>query len=75
MPNKVQTGIRLALCEKSQSLRCLLDAKINSVEVRVVHAGEQIGKNFIYVHSNRVIKKYDFDMIYVAGPGHGGPAA
>jgi xylulose-5-phosphate/fructose-6-phosphate phosphoketolase len=29
--------------------------------------------NFIYVHLNRVIKKYDLDMIYVAGPGHGGP--
>jgi hypothetical protein len=30
--------------------------------------------NFIYVHLNRVIKKYDVDMFYVAGPGHGGPA-
>jgi xylulose-5-phosphate/fructose-6-phosphate phosphoketolase len=29
--------------------------------------------NFIYVHLNRVIKQYDLDMIYVAGPGHGGP--
>jgi xylulose-5-phosphate/fructose-6-phosphate phosphoketolase len=30
--------------------------------------------NFIYVHLNRVIKKYDLDMFYIAGPGHGGPA-
>jgi xylulose-5-phosphate/fructose-6-phosphate phosphoketolase len=32
------------------------------------------GQNFIYVHLNRVIKKYDLDMIYVSSPGHGGPA-
>src|SRR5438094_7402118 len=31
-------------------------------------------KNFIYVHLNSVINKYDLDMIYVSGPGHGGPA-
>jgi xylulose-5-phosphate/fructose-6-phosphate phosphoketolase len=38
------------------------------------HWGTTPGQNFIYVHLNRVIKKYDLDMIYVAGPGHGGPA-
>ncbi len=32
------------------------------------------GQNFIYVHLNRVIKQYDLNMIYVSGPGHGGPA-
>jgi xylulose-5-phosphate/fructose-6-phosphate phosphoketolase len=32
------------------------------------------GQNFIYTHLNRVIRKYDLDMIYVSGPGHGGPA-
>jgi putative hydrolase of the HAD superfamily len=32
------------------------------------------GQNFIYVHLNRVIKKYDLDMFYIAGPGQGGPA-
>src|SRR5256885_6539389 len=37
------------------------------------HWGTTPGLNFIYVHLNRVIKKYDLDMIYVAGPGHGGP--
>jgi len=31
------------------------------------------GLNFIYVHLNRVIKKHDLDMIYITGPGHGGP--
>ena len=40
----------------------------------VGHWGTTPGQNFIYVHLNRVIKKYDLDMIYIAGPGHGGPA-
>ena len=38
------------------------------------HWGTTPGQNFIYVHLNRVIKEYDLDMIYVSGPGHGGPA-
>ena len=37
------------------------------------HWGTTPGLNFIYAHLNRVIKKYDLDAIYVAGPGHGGP--
>ncbi|MBI2358745.1 MAG: phosphoketolase family protein [Deltaproteobacteria bacterium] len=37
------------------------------------HWGTTPGLNFIYVHLNRVIKKYDLDMIYICGPGHGGP--
>ena len=40
----------------------------------VSHWGTTPGQNFIYVHLNRVINKYDLDMFYVAGPGHGGPA-
>ncbi|HZL36290.1 MAG TPA: phosphoketolase family protein [Tepidisphaeraceae bacterium] len=38
------------------------------------HWGTTPGQNFIYAHLNRIIKKYDLDMIYVSGPGHGGPA-
>jgi xylulose-5-phosphate/fructose-6-phosphate phosphoketolase len=38
------------------------------------HWGTTPGQNFIYVHLNRVIRQYDLDMIYIAGPGHGGPA-
>jgi xylulose-5-phosphate/fructose-6-phosphate phosphoketolase len=38
------------------------------------HWGTTPGQNFIYVHLNRVISKYDLNMIYVSGPGHGGPA-
>ena len=37
------------------------------------HWGTTPGLNFIYVHLNRIIKKYDINMIYVTGPGHGGP--
>jgi xylulose-5-phosphate/fructose-6-phosphate phosphoketolase len=38
------------------------------------HWGTTPGQNFIYTHLNRAIKKYDLDMIYMSGPGHGGPA-
>ncbi|MBC7927757.1 MAG: phosphoketolase family protein [Bryobacteraceae bacterium] len=37
------------------------------------HWGTTPGLNFIYVHMNRVIRKYDVDAIYITGPGHGGP--
>ena len=37
------------------------------------HWGTTPGLNFIYVHLNRIIKQYNLDMIYVTGPGHGGP--
>ena len=38
----------------------------------VGHWGTVPGQNFIYAHLNRVINKYDLDMIYISGPGHGG---
>ncbi len=38
------------------------------------HWGTTPGQNFIYTHLNRVITKYDLNMIYLSGPGHGGPA-
>lgn len=41
----------------------------------VGHWGTTPGQNFIYAHLNRVIKKYDLNMIYISGPGHGGQAA
>ena len=40
----------------------------------VGHWGTTPGQNFIYVHLNRVIRKYDLNMLYISGPGHGGPA-
>jgi xylulose-5-phosphate/fructose-6-phosphate phosphoketolase len=49
--------------------------KLEHVKPLVVgHWGTTPGQNFIYVHLNRVIIKYDLNMFYVAGPGHGGPA-
>ncbi|HLJ48269.1 MAG TPA: phosphoketolase family protein [Bryobacteraceae bacterium] len=48
--------------------------KLEHVKPRLLgHWGTTPGLNFIYVHANRVIKKYDLNMIYIAGPGHGGP--
>lgn len=38
------------------------------------HWGTTPGQSFIYAHLNRVINKYDLNMIYLSGPGHGGPA-
>jgi xylulose-5-phosphate/fructose-6-phosphate phosphoketolase len=38
------------------------------------HWGTTPGQNFIYAHLNRVIRQHDLDMLYISGPGHGGPA-
>jgi xylulose-5-phosphate/fructose-6-phosphate phosphoketolase len=38
------------------------------------HWGTTPGQNFIYAHLNRIIRAYDLNMIYISGPGHGGPA-
>jgi xylulose-5-phosphate/fructose-6-phosphate phosphoketolase len=47
---------------------------IDHVKPRLLgHWGTTPGLNFIYVHLNRIIKQYDLNMIYVTGPGHGGP--
>ena len=48
---------------------------IEHVKPRLLgHWGTTPGLNFIYAHLNRAIRRADLDMIYVAGPGHGGPA-
>jgi xylulose-5-phosphate/fructose-6-phosphate phosphoketolase len=48
--------------------------KIEHVKRRLLgHWGTTPGLNFIYVHLNRLIKKHDLNVIYVCGPGHGGP--
>jgi xylulose-5-phosphate/fructose-6-phosphate phosphoketolase len=48
--------------------------KLEHIKPRLLgHFGTTPGLNFIYAHLNRVIKKYDLDVIYVCGPGHGGP--
>jgi xylulose-5-phosphate/fructose-6-phosphate phosphoketolase len=49
--------------------------KLSDVKPRLLgHWGTTPGLSFIYVHLNRVIKEKDLDMIFVTGPGHGGPA-
>ena len=49
--------------------------ELSHVKPMVVgHWGTVPGQNFIYVHLNRAIKKYDLNMFYIAGPGHGGAA-
>jgi xylulose-5-phosphate/fructose-6-phosphate phosphoketolase len=48
--------------------------RLEHVKPRLLgHWGTTPGLNFIYVHMNRVIKKFDLNCIYIAGPGHGGP--
>src|SRR5437868_7138504 len=49
--------------------------RVEHIKPRLLgHWGTTPGQNFVYVHLNRVIKEHDLDMIYIAGPGHGGPA-
>jgi xylulose-5-phosphate/fructose-6-phosphate phosphoketolase len=49
--------------------------QLSHVKPSVVgHWGTVPGQTFIYVHLNRIIKKYDLNMIYISGPGHGGAA-
>ncbi|MGE9311547.1 phosphoketolase [Niabella sp. CJ426] len=43
-------------------------------QVLLGHWGTTPGQNFIYAHLNRIINQYNLDMIYISGPGHGGPA-
>ena len=50
------------------------DLKPEHVKPRLLgHWGTTPGLNFIYVHLNRAIRKFDLNMIYICGPGHGGP--
>ncbi len=52
------------------------ELKISDIKKKIVgHWGTVPGQNFIYTHLNRVIKKYDLNMIYISGPGHGGQAS
>ena len=53
----------------------LLRRPLESSDVKakpIGHWGTIAGQNFIYAHLNRVINKYDLDMLYIEGPGHGG---
>ena len=55
----------------------LLERPLQMTDIKkklVGHWGTAPGQNFIYVHLNRIIKKYKLNMIYLSGPGHGGEA-
>ena len=55
----------------------LLETPLTREQIKrkiVGHWGTVPGQNFIYTHLNRLICKYDVDMIYLSGPGHGGNA-
>ena len=55
----------------------LLETPLTREQIKrkiVGHWGTVPGQNFIYTHLNRMIKKYDLNMIYLSGPGHGGNA-
>src|SRR5690348_18256760 len=48
--------------------------RLEHIKARLLgHWGTTPGLNFIYVHCNRIIRKYGLNMIYICGPGHGGP--
>jgi xylulose-5-phosphate/fructose-6-phosphate phosphoketolase len=54
----------------------LLERPIERADIKprlLGHFGTTPGLNFVYVHLNRVIKARDLDVIYICGPGHGGP--
>ena len=67
----------LAACQLYLLDNPLLKRKLEMSDIKkkiVGHWGTVPGQNFIYMHLNRIIKKYDLNMIYVSGPGHGGNA-
>ena len=63
---------QIYLCNNPLLRRPLTVADVK--QMLLGHWGTTPGQNFIYAHLNRIIKQFDLDMIYVSGPGHGGPA-
>jgi len=68
---------QLSVCRSDLPLRQSLAARASQGGAHQAASprplGTTPGLNFIYVHLNRLIKKLDLDMIYITGPGHGGP--
>ena len=67
----------LSICQIYLKNNVLLKRPLEFSDVKtklIGHWGTAPGQNFIYAHLNRMIKKYNLDMIYVSGPGHGGQA-
>ena len=63
---------QMYLCDNPLLKRALLPSDVKSMLLG--HWGTTPGQNFVYAHLNRVINQYDLNMIYVSGPGNGGPA-
>jgi len=63
---------QIYLCDNPLMKRPLTVADVK--RMLLGHWGTTPGQNFTYTHLNRAIKKYDLNMIYMSGPGHGGPA-
>src|SRR5258706_14399039 len=66
------SGGQIYLCDNPLLKEALAATHIK--HMLLGHWGTTPGQNFIYTHLNRAIKKYDLDMIYMSGAGHGGPA-
>ena len=67
----------LSVCQLYLLDNPLLERKLVASDLKaniVGHFGTTPGQNFIYTHLNRIINKYDLNMIYISGPGHGGNA-
>ena len=67
----------LSICQIYLKDNILLKEPLSFKDIKsklIGHWGTAPGQNFIYVHLNRIIKKYNLDMIYISGPGHGGQA-
>ena len=75
----MRIGARQITCRSGRSIcrtiRCSkTPLKLEHIKPRLLgHWGTTPGLNFLYVHLNRLIKENDLNMIYVIGPGHGGP--
>lgn len=63
---------QIYLCDNPLLKKPLDEAHVK--QLLLGHWGTTPGQNFIYAHLNRAIKEYDLNMIYLSGPGHGGPA-
>ena len=74
------TGARPTTCRSARSTcsttRCCASrSRLEHIKPRLLgHWGTTPGLNFVYAHLNRVIRARDLNVIYVTGPGHGGPA-
>ena len=67
----------LSACQLYLWDNVLLRKKLSLKDIKskiIGHWGTAPGQNFIYVHFNRIIKKYNLNMMYISGPGHGGQA-